>query len=108
MQYIGPDGTFPLHYGDIMIAHPGWEKGDPLPEGWVYVESAPAPEFGESQVIERGQPQEINGVMTETWVVRDMTQEELDVKNAPIIAKQKLVEAGLSDAEIFALVNSLR
>lgn len=107
MKYIAPDGTYPLYYGDIMLAHKGWKKGDPLPEGWIYVAPAPAPEAGEYQVIEAGEPVEIDGVMTEVWTVRDMTQEERDVQDAPIIARQKLVDAGLTDEEIQMLIRQL-
>ena len=36
--YISPDGTYPLHPGDIVRSHPGWQEGDALPEGWLEVE----------------------------------------------------------------------
>lgn len=107
MKYIAPDGTYPLYYGDIMLAHKGWKKGDPLPEGWVFVASAPAPEIGGYQVIEAGEPVEIDGVMTEVWTVRDMTQEERDVQDAPLMARQKLIDAGFSEEEIQALIETL-
>lgn len=107
MKYIAPDGTYPLYYGDIMLAHKGWKKGDPLPEGWIHVAPAPAPVAGEYQVLEAGEPIEIDGVMTEVWNVREMTQEERDVKDAPLIARQKLIDAGFSEEEIEALISSL-
>ncbi len=54
--YVGPDGTFPLHPGDIQREHPDWEIGDPLPDGWHEVSNTLPPEdiliypeFGEGE-----------------------------------------------------------
>ena len=42
--YIGPDGTFPLHPGDIQREHPTWEIGDDLPPDWRHVVNVAKPE----------------------------------------------------------------
>ena len=42
--YIGPDGTFPLHPGDIQREHPNWEIGDDLPPDWRHVVNVAKPE----------------------------------------------------------------
>lgn len=54
--YVSPDGTFPLHPGDIQRINPDWEIGDPLPDGWreVFNTVPPEdiliyPEFGEGE-----------------------------------------------------------
>ena len=42
--YIGPDGTFPLHPGDIQREHPNWEIGVDLPPDWRHVVNVAKPE----------------------------------------------------------------
>lgn len=104
MIYLSPNNEYPRHYGDIMLAHPGWELGDELPEGWSLVAETEPPFFGENEVLEEVMPVNIDGVLTQTFSVRPMTEKELEQKNAPAKARQKLVDLGFTDLEIDALL----
>jgi len=108
MIYINPQGEYPRHIGDIQLEHPNFQEGDALPEGWVKVEEAERPTPGENQIAYEGQPEEVDGVMTQNWIVRDMTQKEIDRRDAPKRAKEKLIALGLTEAEVEALVRGLR
>lgn len=107
MQYISPNNEYPRHYGDIQIENPNWKKGDPLPEGWVQVAEAERPKRQTDKVIFEDFPVEVNGVMTQNWQVRDMTAEEIERRDAPKRAREKLVALGLTEAEVDALVRGL-
>jgi hypothetical protein len=107
MLYINPQGEYPRHYGDIMLDAPGWKLGDDLPEGWVQVAETERPAPGADQVVVEAAPKEVKGVMTQQWLVRDMTAEELERRDAPSNAKARLVELGFTEAEIEALVRGL-
>lgn len=56
----------------------------------------------ETQVVEEGQPVQIDGVWTQVWNVRDLTTEELKSRVPRSItkrqARQELIEAGLVGA----------
>lgn len=104
MAYISPDNEYPRYLGDIQLAHPNWKLGDELPEGWVEVAEAPFPTAPEGQIVEEEFPTVIDGVMTQNWVVREMTAEEEERINAPKRAKQKLLDLGLTEIEIEALL----
>lgn len=103
MPYMSPSGEYPRYPGDVQIISPEWEVGDQLPEGWVFVEETPIPEIEAGQTFYPGEPEEVDGIWRHTWVVRDLTEEELAIANAPITARQKLVSLGFSDAEIMAI-----
>jgi hypothetical protein len=107
MIYISPAGEYPRHYGDIMLDAPGWKLGDDLPDGWVKVEETQPPTPGTDQLVAESAPKEIKGVMTQQWLVRDMTAEEIERRDAPLTAKAKLLELGLTEAEVEALVRGL-
>jgi hypothetical protein len=107
MIYISPENEYPRHYGDIQLANPNWKLGDDLPEGWVQVAEAERPTPGADQVAYEDFPIEVDGVMTQNWVVRDMTQEEIDRRDAPKRAKEKLIALGLTEAEVEALLRGL-
>jgi len=108
MIYINPQGEYPRHIGDIQLEHPKFKDGDTLPEGWVKVAEADRPTVGENQVAYEAHPEEVDGVMTQNWIVRDMTQEEIDRRDAPKRAKEKLIALGLTEAEVEALVRGIR
>jgi len=108
MIYINPQGEYPRHIGDIQLEHPSFKEGDALPEGWVKVAEADRPTPGTDQIAYEDFPVEVDGVMTQNWVVRDMTDEEIDRRYAPKKAKEKLIALGLTEAEVEALVRGLR
>jgi hypothetical protein len=109
MLYINPQNEYPRHIGDIQISAPGWQLGDPLPTGWIEVVPTQNPEVPDNKILIELAPEENDGVWTQVWALRDLTAEELERKNAPITARQKLKDVlGLTDAEIEALIRGLR
>jgi len=107
MLYINAENEYPRHIGDVQLAKPSFKDGDALPTGWTEVEESERPTAGTDQVTVEGTPEEVNGVMTQSWTVRDLTQEELDRRDAPANAKAKLIELGLTELEVEALVRGL-
>jgi len=107
MIYISPENEYPRHIGDIQLAHPNFKQGDNLPEGWVQVAEAERPEPQTDKVIFEDFPVEVDGVMTQNWQVRDMTAEEIERRDAPKRAKEKLIALGLTEVEVDALVRGL-
>lgn len=103
MQYISPQNEYPRYYGDIQIENPGWELGDPLPNGWVLVVESPRPDFTEDEIAYEDFPVTENGVTKQNWKVRPLTADEIDFRDAPIKAKQKLRALGLTEVEIQAI-----
>jgi len=104
MLYINSDNEYPRHIGDVQLAKPSFKDGDALPTGWTKVEESERPTAGTDKVTVESTPKKIKGVMTQSWTVRDMTQEELDRRDAPAKAKAKLIALGLTEAEALALV----
>lgn len=104
MYYISPQGEYPRHYGDIQIDNPDWKLGDELPAGWKLVEDTPRPTTSDNEIVQEIAPVETNGTFKRAWSKRQMTAEELERKNAPETAKQRMLDLGFTEAEIEALV----
>ena len=77
MIYISPDNEYPRHPGDIMIDHPEWQIGDPLPEGWTEVAPGTIPDITDTQIWEEVEPALVDGTMTRQFTVRELTADEL-------------------------------
>lgn len=107
MLYISPDNQYPRHIGDIQLEHPDYQKGDPLPEGWRPVEEVRKPVVEGDFVAYEGLPEEVDGVLSQVWETRPMTEEEIARRDAPKTGKAKLKKLGLTDAEIEALAKGL-
>ena len=107
MLYINSANEYPRHIGDVQLAKPSFKDGDTLPTGWVKVEESERPTAGTDKVTVESFPEEIDGVMTQSWTVRDLTQAELDRRDAPANAKAKLIKLVLTEAEVSALVQGL-
>jgi hypothetical protein len=107
MLYINSKNEYPRHIGDVQLAKPSFKDGDTLPTGWVKVEESERPTAGTDKVTVESFPEEIDGVMTQSWTVRKMTADELARRDAPANAKAKLIELGLTEAEVSALVQGL-
>jgi hypothetical protein len=103
MIYMAPDGTFPLYLGDVQLVDPDFTVGAALPEGWKAVVETEQPPYVVDKYIEGGEPTEIDGVLTQTWIYRDLTAEEIERRDAPITAKAKLIALGLTEIEVQAL-----
>lgn len=106
-MYISPKGEYPRYYGDIQLEHPNWKLGDELPKGWVQVAEVEQPETKENEIAYVANPEIVDGVMTQQWKIREMTAEEIERRDAPKRAKEKLMALGLSEVEIEALVRGL-
>lgn len=107
MIYISPNNEYPRHYGDIQLENPSWNLGDDLPEGWRAVSETEMPGLAENEIAEEGFPIEANGVMTQNWIIRSLTEKEIEQRNAPKTAKQKLISLGLTEFEVEALTRGL-
>lgn len=107
MIYISPKNEYPRHIGDIQLQNPDWQQGDKLPTGWVEVVEGEMPEREEGYVVYEDFPVELDGVMTRNWQKRPMTEEEIERRDAPKRAKEKLIALGLTEAEVDALVRGL-
>jgi hypothetical protein len=107
MLYINSENEYPRHIGDVQLAKSGFKDGDTLPTGWTKVEESERPMAGTDKVSVEGFPEEIGGVMTQSWTVRDLSQAEIDRRDAPANAKRKLIDLGLTEAEVSALVQGL-
>jgi len=107
MLFINADNEYPRHIGDVQLVKSGFKDGDALPTGWTKVEESERPTAGIDQVTVEVFPETIDGVVTQSWTVRDLTQAELDRRNAPASAKAKLIELGLTELEVDALVRGL-
>jgi hypothetical protein len=73
-------GQFPLHEGDIQLAHPNWTVDQELPSTFVKVEWQDQPALGENQTALVAPPIEVNGVWTRQWTIHDLTEEELQAQ----------------------------
>ena len=107
MIYINSENEYPRHIGDVQLVKAGFKDGDALPTGWVKVEESERPTAGTDQVTVEGTPAEVDGVMTQSWIVRNLTEEELGRRDAPANARAKLIELGLTELEVNALVAGL-
>jgi hypothetical protein len=107
MKFISPNQDYPRHIGDIQLAHPSYKAGDSLPDGWVQVVEVERPKAGKDEITVEGFPVEVDGVTTQNWIIRAMTAEEIERRDAPANAKAKLIELGLTEVEVEALVRGL-
>lgn len=107
MIYISPDNEYPTFYGEIQLQNPGWKFGDPLPEGWQEVVETDPPSVSENQKAYEEFPVEIDGVMTQKWAIRDMTDEEIAARNAPETLKTKLSTLEFNEYEKDVLRNGV-
>lgn len=102
--YINPQGEYPRYRGDIMREYPDWQVGDDLPEGWFEVEEVAPPTPNEGERVVQEAPTLVDGQYKQSWLVRPFNETELSRMNARIEAKQKLIDAGLSEIEIEELL----
>lgn len=107
MFFIDAEGNYPKYIADVQTEIPGWEEGQAIPLGWKLVEESDVPVAGENQKIVEGFPEEIDGVWKRSWSVVDMTEDELQIKNAPSSARSKLVSLGFTNQEIDAISRGL-
>lgn len=98
---------FPIFLGDAQVSFPDWDgniQNPPAPLVWVEDVLA---ELHEDKVIEDAEPKLIDGVWTRQFTYRDLTAEEIEMRDAPKNAKAKLLELGLTELEIRSLMLGL-
>jgi hypothetical protein len=105
MLFIDPQGNYPRHIGNIVVLNSEWQEGQALPEGWIYVNplDIPAYDLATQKLEELAPTLSEDGQYYQTWNVRDLTAEELEIINAPTTVRAKLKALGLTDAEIDVL-----
>ena len=104
MLLINSQGEYPRYIGDLQLEYPDYQEGDALPEGWHQVEETTTPQLTEPDtIIYEGTPVETDGAFKQTWVIRTMTAEEIERRDAPITLRAKLTALGLTEAEIQVL-----
>lgn len=103
--FIDPAGNYPRFYGDVQLDDPTFELGGVLPEGWKEVQETPMPTPGVDEEIVYLDPIEIDGIWTQQWDVRPLTDEEIERRDAPAKAKAKLIALGLTELEVEAMLS---
>lgn len=78
--FINSENEYPRHPGDILLVNPDFD-GTNLPDGWIAVTPMDPPTIGENQVADEIFPQLIDGQYVQSWLVRNLTQEEIDARN---------------------------
>lgn len=107
MLLITPSGEYPRHIGDLWLEHPDYKEGDPLPDGWQLVKPVDRPVPDTYEIVYEDSPIEVDGQLVQNWQIRPMTDAEKAKKDAPATARQKLLDLGLTEVEIEALVEGL-
>lgn len=108
MLFINPENEYPRFIGDLQIEHPDWEVGDTIPDGWTEVAYATEyPTAGQDEKVVEVEPTVVNGVLTQTYAIQPMNEEEIAWRDAPKNAKAKLIALGLTEAEVTALQRGL-
>lgn len=107
MAYINSKNEYPRYIGDLQLEKKNFKEGDDLPAGWFAVLETEPPVASEGKVVEEVHPAKVDGFLSQQFVVRDLTEEELERRNAPSNAKSKLLALGLTEVEVSALVQGL-
>jgi hypothetical protein len=69
--------AYPLYIGDVQILYPNATE-DNLPIGFAVVQETQAPEREYGKTVYEVAPAKIDGVWTQQWEKREMTEEELN------------------------------
>lgn len=70
---------YPVHIGDIMLAHPGSDENN-LPSHFEVVEDTPYPDCGEFETVNVTGVEKVNGIWRRVFLVRAMTEEEIQTR----------------------------
>lgn len=93
---------YPRFQGDLELL--GWVAGQSLPENWVEVQAVPFPtNIPANHKTVEAEPVEINGIWTQVFDVVPMTAEEIERRDAPKTASDKLAALGFTEFEIAAI-----
>jgi hypothetical protein len=80
---------YPRHEGNIRQEYPEITEDQtgptfPCPDTYALVQETPEPEITDTQVTNEEAPVCINGVWRRVWSVRDLTAEEIAIRDARI------------------------
>ena len=80
--YINTDtNEYPLYEGDIRLLYPNIGNDFVLPNGFAEVPDSNLPEITETQVAEETTPKlNANGIYEKVYIIRELTQEEINAK----------------------------
>lgn len=91
MAYINIDTMeYPRHPGDVEL--------DPT-ANWQEVQSSDLPTYEEGQIVYETMPENVDGIWKQAWVVRDMTQEEIESREIENIKMKVFNNIALSQEE---------
>jgi hypothetical protein len=89
MLYLNTEtNEYPRYVGDLELL--GWKLGEELPLNWVEVIQDPTPHITENETYYLEFPQLIDGIWKAVWTIRNLTPEEIELKNTPIEPSQLL------------------
>jgi hypothetical protein len=90
---------YPLYEGDIRLEHPEITEDQtypdfPIPDTYAVVNVPDTPDYDSSkQTIYQSAPEQVNGVWSVQWIIRDLTTEELaSMKAAQDFVAQRQAE----------------
>ncbi len=71
---------YPIYQGDIQLRFPNVSFTNPFepPAGYVEVVDVPPPIVDHTKAVNLGTPELIDGIWYQTWVIRNLTPEELE------------------------------
>lgn len=115
MQYCGyiklSTLEYPKYMFDILQEHPEIEYSSPEygefphPSTYALVHGSPPPEHNmDTQAADQTTPVQVDGKWYQSWVVRDLTQQEID-DNA---ARFAVMQAGFAQAQAEMAANEAR
>ena len=81
IYYNTETNEYPRHDGDLELL--GWSVGTPLPENWVDIYQTDPPAVLENEIAYEVLPQLIGGNWIQQWAVRDMSPEEIELRDNP-------------------------
>lgn len=68
LLYIVNGIDYPRHIGDLLLAHPTYQDGEDLPDGWEVVKKNTPPEADAEFYYVEGTPELTDSGWVQTWV----------------------------------------
>ena len=77
--YIVNGSDYPRHIGDLLLEHPTYTDGDPLPDGWEVVNKTEMPPSDGVVYYVEGFPEQTKEGWRQTWVTLNVA----DIERTP-------------------------
>lgn len=77
--YIVNGTDYPRHIGDLLLEHPDYKDGDPLPDGWETVTRVEMPDSDGVVYYVEGFPKRVKSEWRQTWVTLNVA----DIERSP-------------------------